>query len=42
MCVGVCMCVCVCVCARVRTHMSGYIYMKVESTIVLRQFHELE
>ena len=27
-CVGVCMCVCVCVCARVRTHMSGYIYMQ--------------
>ena len=25
-CVGVCMCVCVC--ARVRTHMSGYIYMQ--------------
>ena len=35
-CVGVCMCVCV----RVRTHMSGYIYM--QGTILLRHFHELE
>ena len=31
---------CVCARARVRTHISGYIYM--QGTIVLRNFHELE
>ena len=42
-CACVCVCVCVCVCARECVRISlGTSICKVESTIVLRQFHELE